>query len=80
MVQQNVHSQESETKLHPDQNQREDNEGQQNNPISNQIQDTAGNKISLQEKTEPQPTNVPTTSRRSSNFWRYVAACSEINK
>ena len=68
MVQQNVHSQEFKTKLHPDQNQREDNKRQQNNPSSNQIQDTAGDQVSLQEKAAPQPTNVPTTPRRSSNI------------
>jgi len=40
MVQQNVHSQKPETKLRPHQNQLENSKGQQNNPKSNQIQNT----------------------------------------
>ena len=75
-----MHIQEPETELHPNQNQWEDNKGQQNNPDSNQVQDTAGNQVSLQEKAAPQPTTVPTTSRGGSSNIRYVAACSDINK
>jgi len=61
------------TKLHPYQNQRENNQGQQNNPKSNQIQNTTGNQVSLHEKTVPQSTTIPTAFGGSSSIKRHAA-------
>ena len=64
MVQQNVYSERTETKLHPHQNQRENSKGQQNNPKGSQIQDPTGNQISIQKETAPQTNNY------TNNIWR----------
>jgi len=75
-----VHSQKPETKLHPHQNQWENSKGQQNNPNSNQIQDTTGNQVSLQEKTVPQPATIPTASGGGSSIRRHAATSRTNNK